>query len=336
MPESPRGRLGARDCLGRRQDVPFFAADVDSEVGASALDPAYGLCRNDPELRDFIEGLWTRFRDVCPDPHFLREARTDFVARTWEMYVACCLTGAGHLLERPAKKGPDIKVTSTPPLWVEAVAASNGGGSDAVLSRKDRQIHSEATHDDPRIWIGHPPSRQSLALRIATAFSTKAQKFSRYADDGVIASDDAAVIAISLGGIEDAGGWNRELPNVIHALLGVGEVVGTFEIGGDGTAAWSRPPTAAVAKQSGSAVSTRALLGDDARHVSGVLYSEKPIWWRSADSIGVDLVFVHNPRAKVPLERGVFAFGVEYWVASDGTLQHATHGRVSCGRGAAQ
>src|SRR4051812_43437742 len=79
----------------------FFTDDV-------ALDPIYVSHRDHDskaKVRARIERMWAKYGPYCPDTHYLTDARAHFVARTWEMYLACAMLDAGLKLARPPAKG---------------------------------------------------------------------------------------------------------------------------------------------------------------------------------------------------------------------------------------
>src|SRR5882672_5656145 len=54
-------------------------------------DANYMMVRDRPLFaynKDLIERMWQEFAPLCPDRHFLEDAKTHFHARTWEMYLA--------------------------------------------------------------------------------------------------------------------------------------------------------------------------------------------------------------------------------------------------------
>lgn len=60
------------------------------------------------ETRALIEELWVQFQPVCGDPHahFLRDARTNFHQRTWELLLAGVLANAGFRSRRQGGMHP--------------------------------------------------------------------------------------------------------------------------------------------------------------------------------------------------------------------------------------
>lgn len=119
--------------------------------------------------------MWRRYEPYCPDAHFLSDARSHFVARTWEMYIACTLLDAGFKLDRPPETGPDIATwVDGRRLWIEAVAPASGAGADAVPGRDGRGSKQG------NVWLGHMPSEDSLILRCASVLVTKRTKLAEY------------------------------------------------------------------------------------------------------------------------------------------------------------
>src|SRR5437899_3715032 len=90
-------------------------------------DANYTMVRDRPIFahnKELIERMWQEFAPLCPDRHFLEDAKTHFHTRTWEMYLAHVLRGDGFALERPSSAAPDIRFKwRRRLLQVEAIAA---------------------------------------------------------------------------------------------------------------------------------------------------------------------------------------------------------------------
>lgn len=290
----------------------FFSA-------GEATDRHYIALRDEPdsELRARIEEMWRQYEPYCPDAHahFLADARCNFVARTWEMYVACTLLNAGFSLSRPPAKGPDIMTSANGTrLWIEAVAPDSGSGADAVPDR-DRRGRRKGNQ-----WFGRGPSEESLILRCTNGLFTKRAKLAEYADARIVAPGDACVIAVTLGDVPDSDLASPELPIIVKSVFGVGRPFIAVSVDGSGVIEKGFKERPEVTKKSGAAVRSTFLLEEDSSGVSGVLFSKTAIW-NAPKILGRDLIFVHNPNAAIPLPVGVFPFANEYYVDGEGKLE---------------
>ena len=101
-----------------------------------AVDPFYNHIRDNPDRKDahdFVEGLWQKYESYA-EPDFLDDARKDFHAKTWEMYLGCLFKDTGFNLQKKTKKeGPDLHLLwNNRSIWVEATAPESGTGDNAV------------------------------------------------------------------------------------------------------------------------------------------------------------------------------------------------------------
>jgi hypothetical protein len=283
-----------------------------------APDPLYNACREHVSKRSVkrrIERMWRVYEPYCPDEHFLSDARSNFIARTWEMYLAVSLLRSGHQLSKPSAHGPDLRTKlGETQLWVEAVAALSGSGPDKVPGRKDRGRH------DGNVWLGHAPREESLLLRIAGAVGEKHRKAKEYESAGVTRSTEPFVVAVTLGGIVDADVSSPVLPLAVKFAFGIGAFGYTIVIDGppEGSGFLTRPH---VNKYSGASVKTAGFSSPDLSEISGLLYTTCGIF-NAPRRAGRDIVFVHNPYARAPVPRGTFSFvNEEFWMSDSGVIE---------------
>ena len=90
-----------------------------------APDLGYSNTRDHPrgsDSRAFCDALWRRYSPLA-DPHFREDARSQFLQRFWEMYLAVALLERGLSVKRHGKEGPEFFVPlGTRRVWIEAVA----------------------------------------------------------------------------------------------------------------------------------------------------------------------------------------------------------------------
>lgn len=321
---------------------PLFLPASAGNGDESGLDPLYLACRDHSGKqrgRALLEELWADFAPYCGDRHFLVEARRHFVSRSWEVYIGGVLLRAGFALRRPAPDEPDVIVErpGSPPIWLECTAPGPGTGDDAVRDREQRGEWNATSCPGLRWWEGAMLSEQALILRCTGALREKCHRWGDLGARRLDITSDPFVVAISLAGIDDADVTDPELPVIVKALLGVGEVAievhvpvnddgGSAGLGTVADVGYTERPT--VSKVQGATVSAQPFLDGSARSVSAVLFTTTGIWNIDPPFLGADLTLVHNPQAAAPLPRGTFPFGTEYWVDDDGTLGHQQHGAV--------
>ena len=108
----------------------------------SYADPEYGAFLEQAALsgsRAWLESLWVAFSPYA-DADFLTQARIDFHARFWEMFVGNVFLASGFQLLPNSPGAPDIGVLLSDGrrLWIEAVTPGSGVGVDAVEPMSDK------------------------------------------------------------------------------------------------------------------------------------------------------------------------------------------------------
>ncbi len=276
----------------------------------AATDRLFLSYRDDPWLhegREYIESLWDVYEEYCPDEHFTTEIRHQFHQRTWEIFLACSLISNGHRLCKPGQKGPDICIDADPPIWIEAVSVKAGSGEDRVPLDEERLDTCIPQEDG--IKVISPPSEESVILRCTHALKTKGEQITRWKKSGVLPMSDPCVVAISLGAIEGADFFTYRtcLPVFCKAFLGLGELFYNPSNDEQKLGYLSRHH---ILKAGGDAISTRSFLDRENCDVSGVVCSGRGIF-NMRDSTS-DLLFIHNPTALNPINRGVIRAGKEW------------------------
>lgn len=214
-------------------------------------------------------------------------------------------------------------------MWIEAVAPSAGSGPDEA-----KRVFGQRTKTKGGGWGLYHVDHDKITIRYTSALRDKASltrdppsQYVRFVERGAVSTSDAFVVAINAGAIDDAD-LPPDLPGIIPALFPVGEPVYLLPIGG-GEPRVEVPLRPSIRKTSGASVATTAFTSDEFVNVSAVIFTPYGIW--NADGVsGRDFVTVHNPLARVPLPRGAFRFGREYWVEVEadgmGRLREHHHG----------
>jgi len=155
---------------------------------AAELDSTYVFVRHDEydgSHRLYLEDLWAEFEPYS-DPNFLNEIprRGHFHARAWEMRLTVVLKRLGlPVCARRTGVGPDIRIDSEPPIWIEAVAPS-GTAEQWVMH-------------DLAMRTAVPVREPEIILRYTQAIREKWDKYNGYLDRGIVAPSDCYVIAVS-------------------------------------------------------------------------------------------------------------------------------------------
>lgn len=269
--------------------------------------------------REYIEELWIRYAPYCPDAHFEREIREQFHQRTWEMYLACSLLDSGHKLRKTRSYGPDLCVEGDVPIWIEAVAVEPGDTADRVKNEEERRDTS--IPQEKGVWIGEPPSEESLILRCTNAMDKKIKQVKKYKKEGIVSEGDSFVVAISLGKVDGASYFSDPMGAsiFIKAFFGMGdEYVAYTPHSGKSSLRQGYLDRPAIDKISGKPVSTRKFLGTDAIDVSGIMGSCVDIF--NVQHMPSDLILVNNPMAIAPYRPRSIRLGSEYR-AEDGIIK---------------
>src|SRR5205807_7241182 len=244
------------------------------------------------EARAFVESLWQRYQGY-EDRHFLDEAKSHFVERFWEMYLAVTLLNRGLHLVRSRVVGPEFYfVHHGQKVWVEAVAPGPGEGEDRV----------------PEIELGkaYAVPTEKILLRFTNAL---AEKRSRYLDavaKKIVQQDDLYLLAINSRRIPHAP-FGNTLPFFVQAFLPLGNLTLVLDKTTRKISDSFYQRRDAVRKASGAAVNTNSLLDTQFAFVSGVLHSAADCVNRPP-ALGGDFMVLHNPTAAHPLEDSLFAW----------------------------
>jgi hypothetical protein len=269
-------------------------------------DLAYLNTRDHPAGIDdkrFVEELWTRFYQLA-DPHFREDARTHFHQRFWEMYLAVALLEYDFDLKRYGAEGPEFyAMLDNKRLWFEAVAPGPGNGPDQVPPLcYDGQFRDVPT--------------EKMLLRFTNALDEKRRRYFSALEKGIISEDDQYVLAINSRGIRHHSLYENSMPLFIQAFLPIGPLVVPFNVT---TKQWEEAfyqNRHQIAKLSGSPVSTRTFLDEEAQFCSLVLHSGVDCANYPA-KLGDDFAILHNPNARCPVALSKFAWCEQFIVENN-------------------
>lgn len=245
------------------------------------------------EERRFLERLWEEYEPYA-DKQFRIEIASNFHRRFWEMYLTCALMENGfEPSPKTYQKGPDVcaKVNNRW-TWFEAIAPSGGEGPDAIFKPELDVGQIE--------WFMIP--EEKIILRYIAAVIVKSNGYMAYLNDGVVRSGDPYVIALN-GRRVPYSNLDDDTPYIVKVLLYEGE----------------------IRKANDSLVSTGIFYDKEYTGISGVLFSNSDLKNRPLRS-GSEFIFVHNPLADNPIQKGWFSMGSEYW-KDDNLIHKKDYGR---------
>lgn len=285
--------------------------DVDGanlDRGFINLKAAESRCEQ--QLHDHIEAMWATYEPYA-DPDFPQGFARDVDGRFWEMYLGCTLLEAGRTLlpvvDRQRQGGqPDLCVLDEGRrIWIEAIAPDEGApGPDQIV--RPIPINEGG-------GLVAAPIRQAQ-LRTSGAFWTKAQKIALYIEQGVIASDDTRIVAISASrfGVYVA---ERPLPLIMTTLFPIGDAYITIDRA-TGDVVEEGFHTAPLIDRARNPIPRTAFLDERFADVSGVIWSRVGLGNMSRG--GRPITYVHNPLAHVPLPTNWGVWDREFVAAPNG------------------
>ncbi len=274
-------------------------------------DPFYNRIRDNLEshykdARNFVEEMWLKYAPYA-EPNFLDDARKDFHAKTWEMYLGCLFLDSGFSLQEKTKmEGPDLHLLwNGCSIWVEATAPESGTGDNAVPEYKYNEVSA-------------PPSDQ-IILRFASAIKEKFEKYKSYRSKGIINTADFYIIAINGGRIRYSL-YGQTLPYIVSSVLPFGDLVFKLDKQSGKLVNSFHQYRDTVATAKGSPVATDIFMNKDYAGISAVLYSYMNVV-NPPNRIGVEVHIVYNPLADNKLPQDIFTFGTEWRVEGEELIQ---------------
>jgi hypothetical protein len=250
-------------------------------------------------LRERIIDLF-QFLDGLEDPHFGHELDRDPHARLWEMMLAKILHIAGHEVTS-APRGPDFVVErGAARIFVEAICP--GPGDEGRPNSVPPMVYGAPIAQDVPV--------DSIVLRIRGALEEKRRKYADYLAQGVISEVDGCIIAVNPSKLlsQASGLWP---PAIMRATHGLGNPYVIFGQG-EGAVGEGIEARVSIPKVNGPAIDTTFLLSDANDFISAVLYSDCSFFSLDFDLWGKSM-FVHNPKARVPLPLGFLKSVREVW-----------------------
>jgi hypothetical protein len=268
--------------------------------------------------KEFAERLWDTYHPHA-DSHFLTEIRRDFHARFWEMYLTCTLLEQGqqqgYSVRCPKYRtgGPDICVEYRDlRIWVEAVTPTDGNPTkpDSVI--------------EPTLCEAHKIPEEKIILRYTNAINSKHKQYLKYLADGIVAENDAYVIAVN--GFPLSYGWaTPEIPRILKAVFPIGPVQVEFDRNTGKVVKVGHQFRPIIYKSTGEKVSTEFFVNSQYDGISAILHSyanacmmvplfpEELVDQQDVDQLGNDFFVVHNPMALQPVPHRLIVATRECW-----------------------
>ncbi len=257
-------------------------------------DPYYIASGSIPDRHERFENLYKIFKNHA-DSHFLSNIKYQFHERTWEMYVGCSLITRKNDF-KSTNEGPDFLIEEgSKKIWIECTAPNRGEGDDKIPLMRDGVVQSVP--------------EDKMCLRLTSALKTKSDKYRKYLKNGIVAEEDAFVIAINSGEFRfPADGM---YPLILRALFGFGYPTITFPVGGgEAKHGWSK--ILSIKKTNKTEIPTTFFLKEENSNISGVLYCKNTVL-NHANPVGEDILGVSNPIAKNPFPDILKTFGGYYF-----------------------
>lgn len=254
-------------------------------------DPAYRNVRDNPnnkpyltEAKVFVESLWSRYHDLA-DRTCRTNARDDFLARFWEIYLAVALRERGFQLTPAGGKGPEFFfIHNNRNVWVEAVAPRPGVTENRVPGYSNGKLE-----DIPE---------EKIILRFTGVLSGKDGKRDKYikaVQKKIIDPDDLYILAINSRGIPS--GWDGDkVPYFVKAFLPLGIPESQLDLTTGKIMETSYQPRKYVETVSGEAIPTTTGTDPAFSFVSAVLHSGVDCVNHPA-ILGDDFTILHWPAA---------------------------------------
>ncbi len=260
--------------------------------------------------RNWIEDLWQTYAPYA-DPNFIKEFRTRFTQRCWELYLGNTFLNRGYALGPSNGSGPDFDVRNATDnsllMMVEAIAVSQGTGEDRVPDLVYNGVSDIPVNE--------------MSLRVTQALADKYRQYQQRLEKGVVGKDVPYVIAIDKSEVFHP----EPMPIVLQVLYGIGKLTLSIPVPMPGEKRnWDEAESfysrqQVVAKKNGEEVSSVFFLNSAHAGISAVVYSTRGILNlpRKPEDMGESFIVAHNPLATNPLV-GKITFGEEWMGGEDG------------------
>jgi len=250
------------------------------------------------KCKKYIEELWSFYHHLS-DQHFLSDAKSHFVERLWEMYLAKALSNSNHKISSGGSTGPDFKINfHSTTFWVEATAPGSGSGNDAVPDLAINQVN-----DVPE---------EQIMLRLSNSITNKVAKWRQWYPKIKRTGNNVFVIAINTCKIESIQ-FDYEPPFIVKVLYSIGPQKMSIDKITLKVTSTSYNKRSELKKKSGATVNSSLFLTKEYSDISAIIYTNHNMLSPSFIE-GSDFRIIHNINAKKPLPDDFFKLGWEYRV----------------------
>lgn len=256
-------------------------------------------------IKDSLESMWNLFEPYA-DRNFKSEIKINFQDRFWEMYLGSYfLKNKFRLNERKGNAGPDISICHPKSIYIEATTPANANGPDNIPQPELEKV-TEVPHE-------------KKILRYCSSIKEKYKKYGTYIAKEIISINEPYVIAIN--GFKLPHKYSDIYPpDIVRAVLPFGDEVGIINLENNQIVDSYFEFRPNISKYNKRLVSTTIFSSSDFSEISGIIFSYANAF-NLPNIPGADLIFIHNPYADHPLEKGWLLAGEEYWV-DNGELKH--------------
>lgn len=273
-----------------------------------AKDSIYRLIAKDPDFefsRKYVESLWIHF-DKFADKKFKKQIRDSFHQAFSEMYFTVVIK---NLQKNISSKdaGPDICLEKED-IFIECIAPTDGS------------VEISNTQALPEVTQLIAPNGDLLLSRYTHAICEKYAKFQEYIayDQYPLTCKSTNVVAINCADISE----NRyciNAPHILKALFPIGFPM-VYRDGNSYIQTTSSKPN--IFNQNDAPIETNLFLSKNSSLLSAVIYSDACAINNAIplNHIGSDIMTIHNPMAKNPLQKGFVNKGKELFLIDKKTL----------------
>ncbi len=248
------------------------------------------------KAKEFFDSAWNSY-ETFADKDFSSQIQISFSQRAWELYLFHLLKerSLNILTQSKRRPNPDFKIgLGDRSLFVEAVVAGKGQGSNAVETTSDRLSRvppgTIVSHGGSFDELNHPKLR-----RITSALKEKLGNYLTK-HKNTVGGRDYYVIAINAGDIE---GNMTSSPEalILEAVKGINPAI-HLPLQSDGTLgpAYHTTRSSILNSQGTSPIELDLFSKDEFKEISGVIFFGRDIINAVLQQVkGEEVIFVHNP-----------------------------------------
>lgn len=247
------------------------------------------------ERKEKFDRLWKVFKRYA-DSHFLKQYKTQFHQRSWEMYIGCVLL-KNNLSIKSLDEGPDFIVNND--HYIECVACNN--------AEEGKPDHVPAL----QYGVAQDVPVEQIIMRITSTIKDKYYKYAGnenykgWAEKGLVHRNKPYIIAINSGIFPYPQDYIG-IPLIIKALFGLQYL--QIDQNRNKSFSWRQNTQKGI-----SSVPVNYFTDDAFKEISAIIFSDRDIL-NHPDVIGDDCFFVNNPFAANQIDFEKYSF-LKRWKA---------------------